>query len=187
MPPGRTGFEVNCRAWSGPTCPARLALALRHRAWAPAFGGYGDQTAEWHTGVRGELCRPVQTYRMVCNILVKVGEHQQQFKHSVPMMRFGVARFLFQILDDCERVGEQPFDIGGIHRAPLTAAVEGLVRAEKCVIQEMLEAQLLVCEGRRNRILTRRPSAPSSCSRVHSQSQSPKMEFFPRAVRQRLP
>src|ERR1700723_685522 len=93
------------------------------------------------------------------------------------MMRFGVACFLFQILDDCERIGEQPFDIGGIHRAPLTLAVEGLVRAEKCVIQEMLEAQLLVCEGCRNRTLTRRPSAPSSCSRVHSQSQSPKMKF----------
>lgn len=92
---------------------------------------------------------------MVCHILMKVGKHQQQFEHSVPVQRFGIARFLFQVLDDRERVREQPFDIRGIHRAPLAAAVEGLVRAEKCVVQEMLEAELLVCEGRRNRIRTR--------------------------------
>src|SRR6202041_2704562 len=41
------------------------------------------------------------------------------------MMRFGVACFLFQILDDCERIGEQPFDIGGIHRPPPTAGCGG--------------------------------------------------------------
>jgi len=91
---------------------------------------------------------------MVSHILVKVGEHQQQFEHPVPVLRLRIARFLFQVLDDCERVGEEPFDIRGIHRAPLAAAAESLVGAKKGVVQKMLEAELLVRESCWNRIRT---------------------------------
>jgi len=109
------------------------------------------RTAQVAAGLR----RPVETYGMVRDVLMKVGELQQQFEHPVPVLRLGIARFLFEVLDDRESVGKQPFDIRGIHLAPLAAAAERLVRAKKRVVQKMLEAKLLVREGRWNRIRTR--------------------------------
>jgi len=105
--------------------------------------------------VAAGLGRPLQTHGMVRHIFMKVGELEKQLEHPVPVLRLGIACFLFEVLDDCERVREEPFDIGGVHRVTFAAAAKSLVRAKKCVVQKMLEAKLLGRKSRWNRIRTR--------------------------------
>ena len=123
------------------------------------------------------LRRPVEPYRMVRHIFVKVGEHQQKFEHPVAVLRLRIACLFFEVLDDRERVRQEPFDIRGIHGAPLAAAAEGLIGAEKCVVQKMFQAEPLVGERGGNRIRATRPSATSGDRRVHGKPQSPKVKF----------
>ncbi len=86
---------------------------------------------------------------------MKVGELEKQLKHPVPVLRLGIARFLFKVLDDCERVRKEPFDIRGVHSATFAAAAKSLVGAKKSVVQKMLETKLLGRKSRWNRIRTR--------------------------------
>lgn len=105
--------------------------------------------------VAAGLSGPLQAHGMVRHIFMEVGELEKQFKHPVPVLRLGIACFLFEVLDDCERVREEPFDIRWVHRATFAAAAKSLVRAKKRVIQKMLEAELLGRKSRWNRIRTR--------------------------------
>ncbi len=98
---------------------------------------------------------PLQAHGMVRHIFMKVGELEKQFEHPVPVLWLGIACFLFEVFDDCERVREEPFDIRGVHRATFAAAAKSLVRAKKRVVQKMLEAKLFGRKSRWNRIRTR--------------------------------
>jgi hypothetical protein len=128
----------------------------------------------------------VQSYGMVRHVLVKVGEHEQQFEHPIPVLRLRVARFLFEVLNDGKRVRQEPFDVRRVYRPPLAAAAESLVGTDECVVQEMLEAESLVGQSRWNRIRT--AGTPAACrdTRIHDKPQSPKRSFL-RPVRQSLP
>jgi hypothetical protein len=101
------------------------------------------------------LSGPLQPHGMVRHIFMKVSELEKQFEHPVAVLRLGIACFLFEVLDDCERVREEPLDIRGVHRATFAAAAKSLVRAKECVVQKMLEAKLLGRKSRWNRIRTR--------------------------------
>jgi Viral BACON domain len=127
---------------------------------------------------RRGLRRSIQLYGMVRHVLVKVGEHQQEFQHPVAMLRLGIAGFLFEILHDSQRVGQKPLNVRRIHGPPLAAAVKGSIGAEKRVVQKMFEAQLFVRQSRRDR--TRTPRSPATCNarRVHGKPQSPHANFF---------
>lgn len=105
--------------------------------------------------VAAGLSGPFQAHGMVRHIFMKVGELEKQFEHPVPVLRLGIARFLFEVLDDCKRVREEPFDIRGVHCATFAAAAKSLVGAKECVVQKMLEAELLGRKSRWNRIRTR--------------------------------
>jgi hypothetical protein len=114
---------------------------------------------------------------MMRHIFVKIGEHQEKLEHPVPVLRLRIAGLFFEVLDDGERVREQPFDIRWIHGAAFAAAAESLIGAEKRIVQEMLEAELFVRESCGNRIRATRPSATSRERCVHSRPQSPKVRI----------
>jgi len=109
----------------------------------------------------------VQTHRMMRYILVKVGQHQQQIQHPLALLRNRIAHFFLQILDNQERVGQQPFQIGGTQRALFPAASEGVVGADQGLVEKMIEAELFACKRRGDRVPTWQPSAMSQNASIH--------------------
>lgn len=76
------------------------------------------------------------------DVFMKIRQDQKQFKHSIALPRVGPLQRLFQIIDDHERVGEQPFQRLGVNSLSDTAALKRLVCSDKSFIQKMIEAQL---------------------------------------------
>ena len=79
---------------------------------------------------------------MVSDVFMKVCKDQKQFEHTVPLFRLRLVSALFQILDDRQRIRQQPLKSVRINRAAFTAAGQCLIRADKSFIHEMIEAQL---------------------------------------------
>ena len=94
---------------------------------------------------------------MVGNVFVKIGEDQQQLKHAITLFRLRLVSALFQILHGSERIRKQPFEAFFRQQRTLTAARECLIGAQKCFVEEMIEAKL--CASKRRR---RKFSAPGT-------------------------
>jgi hypothetical protein len=92
----------------------------------------------------------VETYGVVGDVLVQIGEQQQELEHAVALLGLWIAGFFLEIFHDRQRVREQPFDIGGVHGPPFAASAEGLVGAAKRVVEKMIEAELFVCQSAGN-------------------------------------
>lgn len=86
--------------------------------------------------------RALQLDRMVRDVFVEIGEDQQEFEHAVALKRTRRLRSIVQVIDDHQRVGEQPFERPGIDRVPGAAILKGSIRADKSLVEEMVEAEL---------------------------------------------
>jgi len=100
---------------------------------------------------------------MMSHILVQVCHDQQQFQHSITLLRVGFGRTLFKIFYGRERVGKQPFQATRVDKVSFAAALHRVIGADKSFIQKMVEAQLLARETSRDWIRTPGPSAISTC------------------------
>jgi hypothetical protein len=124
---------------------------------------------------------------MMRHIFVKVRDDQQQLEHAVALLGIRFAGTFFEILNDGQRVGQQPFEIALLYRIPHAASIEGVVGTVKRFIQEMIEAKLLRRQGGRDRVRARSlaTATPNRC--VHVTHPNPWTPRLPRDVRQRLP
>lgn len=80
---------------------------------------------------------------MMRDVLVEIGQHQEQIQHSLALLRNGGARVFFQRFDDRQRVGQQPFQLFGAQRTLFAASREGVIGANGGLIEKMIDAQLL--------------------------------------------
>jgi hypothetical protein len=101
------------------------------------------------------------------DIFVQIGQHQQQVQHPLPLLGNRMARPFLQILDDEERVCQQPFQIGGIQRALFAAATERVIGADQRLVEKMIQTELFAGERSGDRVCTRGPSATSNDARIH--------------------
>jgi hypothetical protein len=99
------------------------------------------------TGSSGEA---VGADGVVRDVFVKIRQDQQQFEHAVALLRVGLFGAFLEVVDDQERVGEQPFEGFGVNGAPALAALHGLVCAEKGFVEKVVETKLLCGESARN-------------------------------------
>lgn len=104
---------------------------------------------------------------MMRDILVQVGKNQKQLEHAIALFRLRLVRGLFQILDDCEGIGKQPFKTTGIKRSAFAAASQSLVGADKSVVEKMVEAKPNSAKRGRNRFRTPNPEAASGHGGSH--------------------
>jgi hypothetical protein len=104
---------------------------------------------------------------MVRDILVKICKDQQQLEHAVALIRIRVSGAFLEILHDCERIGEQPFQIVRVQLLASMRAFERLVCAQKSLIKKMVQTKLLTRESRWERIRTSEPAAPDMDSGCH--------------------
>jgi hypothetical protein len=109
---------------------------------------------------------------VVRDVFVQVRENEKEFEHSIALLRIRFAGAFFQVFHDREGVSEEPLEAFRVYGAAGTATLEGLVGANKSLVEEMVEAVLLACEGLRDRLGTRIPSARDRNRRVHYTPQS---------------
>lgn len=102
--------------------------------------------------------RALQLHRMVRHIFVEIGEDQQEFEHAVALKGTRRLRSVFQVVDDHQRVGEQPFECPRVDRVPGAAVLESSIRAHKSFVEEVVEAKLFSQQRARNRIRARIPA-----------------------------
>ena len=114
----------------------------------------------------------VQAYRMVRDVFVEIRENQQQFEHALPLLGVWIGCLLLEVLDDGQRIRKEPFEIPRVYRLALAATGEGVVGADKCLIEKMIEAQVLRRESGRDRIGAWGPSAISWLGGLHSAPQN---------------
>jgi len=98
---------------------------------------------------------------MVRDVFVEIGEDEQELEHPVALFGVGLGSGLFQVLDDGERVGEQPLESLRVNRVTHAAALQSAVRANEGFIEEVIETKLLACQGPRDRSGTQIPFAGS--------------------------
>jgi hypothetical protein len=98
---------------------------------------------------------------MVRDVLVKVRKDQQEFEHPVSLLRVWLARAHFEILDDRQGIGKQPFQAFRVAGNSTMAAVERLIGPLESFIQKMIQAKLFAGERRRDRSRTRGLNANS--------------------------
>ena len=84
----------------------------------------------------------VKPHRMVGDVFVEVRQNQQQFEHPVALTGIGHGGAFFEVFHNRQRICKQPFQIARIHGAALAAAIEGVVSAQECFVEKMIEAQL---------------------------------------------
>jgi len=89
---------------------------------------------------------------MVRDVLVKIGENQKQLKHAVTLVGIRIARAFFEILHDCQCVREKPLNYFCVRGNAAAATVKRLIGALECLVQKMIEAELLACKGQGNRL-----------------------------------
>jgi hypothetical protein len=90
-------------------------------------------------GVEPESSRPIQANRMVRDVFVKICEDQQQFEHPVPLLGIWLAGSSLEVLDDRQGIRQQPFNVRALQRTPLPASAEGMVGAQKRLVEKMVE------------------------------------------------
>jgi hypothetical protein len=109
---------------------------------------------------------------MVRDVFVQVRKNEKEFEHAIALVWIRVAGAFFEVFHDSEGVSEEPFEAFRVHRAARATALKGLVSANECFVEEMVEAELLAGKGPRNRLGTRLPSARDRNRRVHYTPQS---------------
>jgi hypothetical protein len=100
---------------------------------------------------------------MMRHILMQVCHDQEQFQHSITLLRIGLGRTLFEVSHRRERVRKQPFQAARVDKVSFAAALHRVIGANKSFIQKMVEAQLLAGKTFRDRIRTPGPLAISTC------------------------
>jgi hypothetical protein len=113
------------------------------------FAPLGNETSSW----------PIETNRMVSDVLVEVRQSEQEFKHAIPLLGIWIAGSLFETLHNCKGIGEEPFEAFWITGHAAMALVESLIRAKERFVEKMIEAKMLGCESRGHRFCTRGPWA----------------------------
>lgn len=106
-------------------------------------------------------------HRMMSHIFMQIGQHQQKIEHALPLLWNGFAASLFEILHDQQCIAEQPFKLGGSEWPMFAAAIEHIVGANECLVEKMIEAELLANKRDRDRISAGHPSAGSQNARIH--------------------
>jgi hypothetical protein len=109
---------------------------------------------------------------MVRDVFVEICETQQQFEHALPLLRVWIGCLFLEVLDNGQRIREQPFEIFSVHGMALAAMSESVVGADKCLIEKMIEAQVLRRESGRDHIGAWGPSAISWHGGLHSAPQT---------------
>lgn len=120
---------------------------------------------------------------MVSNIFVKVGQNQQKFEHSIALFFLWFRGAFFKVFHDSERVRQKPFEALPVDRATRATPLERLVCTDEGFVKEVIEAQLLACEGQWDRVRTRLPSAGNHHRRIHVTPQRAFGHLSPQAVR----
>jgi hypothetical protein len=105
--------------------------------------------------------------RVVRDVLVKVGEDQEQFEHPLALTGVGLLGAFFQVVHDQQRVGKQPFESLRIDGTASAAALNRLVGANERLLKEVVEAQLFRSESARNCVGTRPPPTCRQSAHVH--------------------
>jgi hypothetical protein len=105
---------------------------------------------------------------MARHILMEVRDAQQKFQHAVSLIRVWVIGACFEVVDHSESVREQVIHSLGIHGSAVVPTFERLICAYECLIQKMVEAQLLRDKTGRNWIGARSPSATGGNGGIHN-------------------
>lgn len=116
---------------------------------------------------------------MVCHILLEVRENQQQFQHTVALIRVRLVRAFLQIFYHRKRIGKQPIQAAGIERAPLPAALQRVVRANKRLVKKVIQAELLA--GKTSGDRSGASFSPASSNRGSRHSELP-TQALPRST-----
>ena len=109
---------------------------------------------------------------MVRDVFVEIRENQQQFQHALPLPGVWIGGFFLEVLDDGQRIRQQPLEFFRVHSMALAATSKGMVSTDKCLIEKMIEAQVLRRESGRDRIGAWGPSAISWLGGLHSAPQN---------------
>jgi len=99
---------------------------------------------------------------MMRHVFMQVGHDQQQFQHSITLLRIRLGSTLFKIFYGRERVGKQPFQAVRVDKVSFATTLHRVIGADKGFIQKMIEAQLLAGKAFRDRIRTPGPLAIST-------------------------
>jgi hypothetical protein len=114
------------------------------------------------------------------DVFLEVRKDQQQLKHSVALLRIRFVGSVFEVLDDRERIGKQPFEAAWIHRLPAAEILECAIRPNKCFVEKMVEAKLFGDKPYGDRAWTPRPAAGSVHGGVHDLLHGLGSNFHPR-------
>lgn len=129
---------------------AMLTVSIHSKPAAP--GKRHSGTVHLNSG------EALQPHRMMRHVFVEIGEDQQEFEHAVALKRTRRLRSVFQVIDDHQRVGEQPFERPRVDRVPGAAILKGPIGAHKSFVEEVVEAKLFSQQRARNRIRARIPA-----------------------------
>jgi hypothetical protein len=77
---------------------------------------------------------------MMSNIFVEVCEQEQQFEHPVTLLGIGLTSSFFEVLDDGQRIGQQPFQVRWLHRSTFAAAIKRIVGSLERFVEKMIKA-----------------------------------------------
>lgn len=91
---------------------------------------------------------------MVSDILVEICQTEEKLKHTVALLRIRRVGAFLEILDDSQRIREEPLQVHGFHGNPVAAAIERLIGSHERFVEEMIEAELFSNEPRRDRAHT---------------------------------
>lgn len=94
---------------------------------------------------------------MVCDVFVQICEDEQQLQHTVPLLGIRIGGPCFEVLDDGQRVGQQPFNVAAFQRKSLAAPPQGMVGSQERLVQKMIEAELFGCQCWGDRVCARCP------------------------------
>src|SRR5579863_4829299 len=78
--------------------------------------------------------------RVVRDVLMKVGEDQEQFEHALALAGVGLLGAFLEVVHDQQRVGKQPFESLRIDGAASAAELNRLVGANERLFKEVVEA-----------------------------------------------
>jgi hypothetical protein len=109
----------------------------------------------------------LQAYRVVRDVFLQVRKDQEQFEHAVAKLEIRLGGF-FQIVDDGQSIGEQPFELGFVDGAAIAAQFERVIGAQKRFIEKMAQAEALGCQRSWNRIRALDPPASPRSGRGHT-------------------
>lgn len=79
---------------------------------------------------------------MVRDVLMKVGQDQKQFEHTLALIGIGLFGALLEIVDDQQGVGKQPLEGFWIDGMASTAALQRLIGTNERLVQEVVETEL---------------------------------------------